>query len=105
MKVNIVVACFVLCILGCAAQKKAVPQPPLSGTSSRILAGAERINVYLPLIKGKRIGIFANQTSMVGDTHLVDTLQKLGVDIINYILVALSSIIYFHLPVGAGSVF
>ena len=81
MKVNVVVACFVLCILGCAAQKKAVPQTPLSGTSSRILAGAERINVYLPLIRGKRIGIFANQTSMVGDTHLVDTLQKLGVDI------------------------
>lgn len=46
-----------------------------------ILAGAERINVYLPLIKGKKIGIFANQTSMVGSTHLVDTLRKLGVDI------------------------
>ncbi|TMI87508.1 MAG: DUF1343 domain-containing protein [Bacteroidetes bacterium] len=39
------------------------------------------MNVYLPLIKGKRIGIFANQTSMVGDVHLVDTLKKSGVDI------------------------
>jgi uncharacterized protein YbbC (DUF1343 family) len=48
---------------------------------NRILPGAERISVYLPLIKGKRIGIFANQTSMVGNTHLVDTLKKLGVDI------------------------
>lgn len=48
---------------------------------SKILAGAERINVYLPLIKGKRIGIFANQTSMVGNTHLVDTLLSLGIDI------------------------
>lgn len=48
---------------------------------NKILAGAERINVYLPLIKGKTVGIFANQTSMVGDTHLVDTLRKLGVDI------------------------
>ena len=27
------------------------------------------------------MGIFANQTSMVGNTHLVDTLMKLGVDI------------------------
>ena len=48
---------------------------------TRIIPGAERINVYLPLLKNKRVGIFANQTSMVGDTHLVDTLRKLGVDI------------------------
>jgi len=47
----------------------------------KIMAGADRINVYLPLIKGKTVGIFANQTSMVGRTHLVDTLKKLGVDI------------------------
>ena len=48
---------------------------------ARILPGAERLDVYLPLLKGKRVGIFANQTSTVGNTHLVDTLRKLGVDI------------------------
>lgn len=47
----------------------------------KILAGAERINVYLPLIKGRKVGIFANHTSMVGKTHLIDTLRKLGIDI------------------------
>lgn len=46
-----------------------------------IIPGANRINVYLPFIKGKKVGIFANQTSMVANTHLVDTLRKLGVDI------------------------
>ena len=46
-----------------------------------VVAGAERINVYLPLIKGRTVGIFANQTSMVGTTHLVDTLMKLGINI------------------------
>lgn len=50
-------------------------------TDQKILAGADRINVYLPLIKGHAVGIFANQTSMVGNTHLVDTLKKLGIDI------------------------
>ncbi|HQX74103.1 MAG TPA: DUF1343 domain-containing protein, partial [Chitinophagaceae bacterium] len=50
-------------------------------TEQKILSGADRINVYLPLIKGHTVGIFANQTSMVGNTHLVDTLRKLGVDI------------------------
>ncbi|MBK8952636.1 MAG: DUF1343 domain-containing protein [Chitinophagaceae bacterium] len=48
---------------------------------NRIIPGAERLNAYLPLIKGKRVGIFANHTSMAGNTHLVDTLIKLGVDI------------------------
>jgi uncharacterized protein YbbC (DUF1343 family) len=47
----------------------------------KILAGAERMHTYLPLLKGKKVGIFANQTSMVGNTHLVDTLKKSGVDI------------------------
>ncbi len=46
-----------------------------------IIPGAERLHVYLPLIKGKKIGIFANHTSTVGNTHLVDTLRKLGVEI------------------------
>lgn len=47
----------------------------------KVITGAERIATYLPLIKGKRLGIFANQTSTVGNTHLVDTLKSLGMDI------------------------
>ncbi len=47
----------------------------------RIIPGAERIDYYIPLLKGKNVGVFANQTSMVGKTHLVDTLQKLGITI------------------------
>ena len=52
-----------------------------SAQKIRIMPGAERLDIYLPLLKGKRVGIFANQTSLVGNTHLVDTLRKLGVDI------------------------
>lgn len=73
-------------IASCSAQKnqKVITHQQPGATEkqeSRIIPGAERMNVYLPLIKGKRIGIFANQTSMVGDVHLVDTLKKSGVDI------------------------
>lgn len=49
--------------------------------NQRIIPAAERTETYLPLIKGRRIGIFANQTSMVGNTHLIDTLKSLGVNI------------------------
>ncbi len=67
-----------LLFTSCQGQKNI--QQPLDN-NKRIIPGAERINVYLPMIKGKRVGIFANQTSTVGNTHLVDTLRKLGVDI------------------------
>jgi len=46
-----------------------------------VLSGADQTSLYLPLIKGKKVGIFANQTSMVGNTHLVDTLLKSGIEI------------------------
>jgi len=55
--------------------------PPPPAVQLKITPAAERVNVYLPLIKGKTIGVFANQTSMVGSTHLVDTLRNLGIDI------------------------
>ena len=66
-------------ILSCKGQNN--PKSEIDNLQSAIIPAAERVNVYLPLIKGKRVGIFSNQTSMVGNTHLVDTLRKLGIDI------------------------
>lgn len=43
--------------------------------------GAERMDLYLPQLQGKRVGMIVNQTSMVGNTHLVDTLISRGVDV------------------------
>lgn len=54
----------------------------ISGFSqTAIKPGAYMINEYIPLLKGKRVGLFANHTSMIGNTHLVDTLQKSGVTV------------------------
>lgn len=50
--------------------------------SLRIIPGAERMETYLPLLKGKSVAVFANQSSMVGNTHLVDTLVKRGIKVI-----------------------
>ncbi|MBM3440648.1 MAG: DUF1343 domain-containing protein [Bacteroidetes bacterium] len=46
-----------------------------------IMPGAERLNQYLTLLQNKRVAVFANHTSMVGKTHLVDTLKKSGVNV------------------------
>jgi uncharacterized protein YbbC (DUF1343 family) len=56
---------------------KTIAQPPSGGP----LPAAYRTNVYLPLLKGKRVGIFANHTATIGNRHLVDTLLSLGIKI------------------------
>ncbi len=48
----------------------------------KVLTGADRMEVWLPYLKGKKVAVFANATSMVGNTHLVDTLLKKGVNIV-----------------------
>ena len=45
------------------------------------VSAAMQTDDYLPLLQGKRIGIVGNQTSIIGETHLVDTLLSLGIDV------------------------
>lgn len=53
-----------------------------SFSQTEIKTGAEQLELYLPLLKGKRVAMLANQTSIVGESHLVDTLKSLGVNIV-----------------------
>ncbi|HEX8286663.1 MAG TPA: DUF1343 domain-containing protein [Pyrinomonadaceae bacterium] len=50
--------------------------------TKKIITGADQPDEYLPYLKGKRVGILANQTTIVGDKHLVDFLLSKGVDVI-----------------------
>ena len=52
-----------------------------SAQSHPIQLGAERMDQYLSQLQGKRVALVVNQTSVIGKTHLVDTLLQLGVDI------------------------
>ncbi len=45
------------------------------------IPGANQIDQYKHLIEGKSIAVVANQTSKVGQTHLVDNLLSIGIDI------------------------
>jgi uncharacterized protein YbbC (DUF1343 family) len=51
------------------------------GTAPRIRTGADQLDQYLPLLQGQSVAVFANATSVIGHTHLVDTLVKLGIHI------------------------
>ncbi len=52
---------------------------PWGAMQAQILVGAACTDHYLPLLDGKRVAVCGNQTSMVGNTHLVDTLIGSGV--------------------------
>lgn len=66
----------IICLISLVAQIAAAQTKNMP-----ILPAAYRTEVYLPLLKGKKVGIFANHTATIGKTHLVDSLQKLGVNI------------------------
>ncbi len=53
------------------------PQPQIAA----IQTGAEQFSQYLWRLKGKRVMVIANQTSVVNGVHLIDTLLRLGINI------------------------
>ena len=53
---------------------------------AHVMVAANRTAEYLPLLKGKKVGVVANQTSVIFKSedsyvHLVDSLMALGIDI------------------------
>lgn len=78
MHKGIIVFMLALFFLKCSAQNFSTSN---QNSNQQIKSGAERMQVYLPLLKGKRVAIFANPTSLVGKTHLVDTLISAGVNV------------------------
>jgi uncharacterized protein YbbC (DUF1343 family) len=50
--------------------------------SDSIVTGAAQTNIYLPLLKNKKVAVVANQTSLVNNIHLVDILIHLKINVI-----------------------
>ncbi|MGE8241930.1 MAG: exo-beta-N-acetylmuramidase NamZ domain-containing protein, partial [Sphingobacterium sp.] len=55
----------------------------VKGSVGTTIPGADQLSLYLPQLKGKKVGIMGNQTSIVGDDkkHLVDALLENKVDL------------------------
>lgn len=59
-------------------------EAPVTGNiykNDNIIPGAHQPDKYIHLLNGKSVAVFANQTSRVGEVHLVDMLKNRGVDI------------------------
>lgn len=51
-------------------------------SNATIRTGAEQTEKYIPKLKGKRVALIANQTSIIGNSHLLDSLVKRGVQVV-----------------------
>lgn len=56
-----------------------------ASASAKIRVGAERSDRWLPYLEGKRVAVLANHTSLVDGVHLVDTLSRLGVNVVGIV--------------------
>lgn len=67
------------CLVACATQRESFQPLPIK-------PGAENLELYLENLYNKKVGLIANQSSIIsndGDfVHLVDTLQTLGVSLV-----------------------
>lgn len=86
MNKNTVVFTFAFTFLALVSCAQAPPSPQKPTASKKNAAkfrtGAEQTEIYLPLLKGKRVAILANQTSMIGNETTVDSLLKRGVNFV-----------------------
>ncbi|WP_424287444.1 exo-beta-N-acetylmuramidase NamZ family protein [Daejeonella sp.] len=74
------IVCVAALTLGCSSVNPGMTLG--KGSSNSIETGAERTEEYVSYLKGKRVAMLANPTSIIGKTHLVDSLKSLGINIV-----------------------
>jgi uncharacterized protein YbbC (DUF1343 family) len=76
---------FFVFLSGCGGvrkEEKSVGNKNVIAIANPIITGAEQTELYLSKLQGKRVGILANPTTIIKNSHLVDSLKKLNVDIV-----------------------
>jgi len=75
------VLCLMMTLMACA-QPRPTETVESSSAAVTLRTGAERMDAYLPALQGLRVALCGNQTSVVGNTHLVDTLLSSHVNLV-----------------------
>ncbi len=76
---------YLLLVLAFCNNSSTEPTQNLTSTTiqNQLRVGAEQTHQYLPLLEGKRVGVVANQTSLIQKTHLIDSLIAQNVNVIS----------------------
>lgn len=88
MKKSVFVSLLMVIFIACKSSegnKTTINQEDKVGNAqekvAEIVLAAERFDQYLDILKDKRVALVVNQTSTIGEIHLVDTLRSLKVNI------------------------
>ncbi|MEA4841081.1 MAG: DUF1343 domain-containing protein [Bacteroidales bacterium] len=78
MKKTILILLTLISVLSAGGKGKVTKS---ESKSTQIITGAEQLDAYLTILKDKKVGLMANQTTVVKDKHLVDILLENGIDL------------------------
>lgn len=81
-KRNILTILSLMVLTVACAQRNPSGSSAAAASETVLRTGAERMEQYLPQLAGKRVALCGNQTSVVGKTHLVDTLLSRKVNLV-----------------------
>lgn len=76
-----VVALWIQCSHKPVSSAPALKVPEASVQKSPVQVGADQLDLLLPKLRNKNIALVVNHTSLVGQTHLTDTLKSSGITI------------------------
>ncbi len=80
--INIFVLLTSFLLFNCENQAQQTDQAsPATEVNQKIQVGAEQTEQYFPLLENKIIGMVVNQTSTLGNTHVVDSMVSSGLQI------------------------
>lgn len=82
MKRTLIAAICLLAIASTCVRAQYPGAKVATGSQLPLRTGAECMEKYLPMLEGKRVALCGNQTSVVGETHLVDTLLNCKVKLV-----------------------
>lgn len=68
-------------LISCAQERQEKKEMKNEISEINIKTGAEQTELYIDKLKGKRVAIVGNQTSVIKTRHLVDTLLSLKIDV------------------------
>ena len=70
-------AVYVLCLVTSCG----VAQPPVQERDKKLILGDQQLDILIPKLKDKRVALIVNNTSLIGTTHIADSLKKLSVNV------------------------
>src|SRR6476646_7539774 len=79
MKLSLLAILPVMLFVNCITPKSS---DNYSDNKNKVLTGADQTEKYLPFLRGKRIGVLGNPTTVIGKTHFVDSMKTIGINIV-----------------------